>query len=672
LAPAELAEAVVLADLSLALNIVGHVAPLGSVFVIASVVPLAVVATRHRLRALIGGAVAAAVVGFLVIGIPALTTTAATAAFGAFVGAADRRGWGRRRTIWTGVAALWPPIALLVDLLLFAFSDLRELALDQVRNGWQGLFRLLNNIGLEGVADAGNAAIDWIVQYWWIAIPLGLLVPVVFGMWLSQALAAPALQRVRRAFASTTPDDAPAEDVAATPAPLPATLDDVSFRYPNAPDDALHDVSLRVEPAQFLAIAGRNGSGKSTLARIIAGRRAPTTGDVVRPGPAGLGRDGGTAMVFQRPEAQVLGVRVADDIVWGLADPGDVDVHAALARVGLDHLADRETATLSGGELQRLAIAAALVRHPQLLVSDESTVMIDADGRAGVVALLRDLARDGVGVVHVTHAPNEVAAADRTVALDEGRVVPTPVRVNASAADTPPLLEVATVGRPVIELVDVGHEYSRRTPWAKRALEHVSLTVYEKESLLIVGHNGSGKSTLAWILAGLVLPSEGEARLLTADGPEPIAAHVGQVGLAFQHARLQLLRPTVLDEVRVAAAVTEPEARAALDEVGLDRSFDQRRIDELSGGQMRRVVLAEVIAAHSRALVLDEPFAGLDAEGRADLEARLVRLRDEHDIPLIIVSHDRDLPATLVTRTVELAGGRVVRDERVGDVGAPA
>src|SRR4051812_42971200 len=142
LGPGELAEAVVLADLSLALNIVGHVVPFGSVLVIAAVVPLAVVATRHRLRAVIAGAVAASVVGFLVIGIPALTTTAGCAAFGALVGAADRRGWSRRRTIATGVAVLWPPIAGLADLLLFAFPNLRKLTLDQLRNGWHGLFHL--------------------------------------------------------------------------------------------------------------------------------------------------------------------------------------------------------------------------------------------------------------------------------------------------------------------------------------------------------------------------------------------------------------------------------------------------------------------------------------------------------------------------------------------------
>jgi energy-coupling factor transport system ATP-binding protein len=212
--------------------------------------------------------------------------------------------------------------------------------------------------------------------------------------------------------------------------------------------------------------------------------------------------------------------------------------------------------------------------------------------------------------------------------------------------------------RPLVELRGVGHVYSRGTPWAKRALEGVDLTVDEGESLLVVGHNGSGKSTLAWIIAGLLRPSEGSA---VVDG-EPIADHVGRVGISFQHARLQVLRPLVGEDIVAAAGVTDDEARRALAEVGLADSIADRRADELSGGQLRRVVLAAVIAARSRALVLDEPFAGLDTDGRADLEVLLQRVRDRHGVALIIVSHDRDLPPGLVERVVELDRGRIVQD----------
>src|SRR6476620_11685584 len=97
---------------------------------------------------------------------------------------------------------------------------------------------------------------------------------------------------------------------------------------------------------ELLAVVGPNGSGKSTLIRLIAGR-VPTAGEISRPGLVALGRTGGTGLIFQRPEAQVLGVRVRDDVVWGLSLWYAIDVLDALDHVGFVELADRETATLS-------------------------------------------------------------------------------------------------------------------------------------------------------------------------------------------------------------------------------------------------------------------------------------------------------------------------------------
>ena len=663
-----------LADVSLALTVVGQVVPFGGALLAAAVVPLAVVAARHRLRAVITGAIAAAAVGFLVIGTAAFTAMGACAALGALVGAADRREWGRSRTMFVGIAVLWPLAAAIADGSLLLFANLRKLALEQIRNGWKGLFHLLRNLGLARLAGPGDDFVAWAVRDWWLSVPLVLFLLTVFGIWLAQGLATPALRRVRDAFGDAvheaevdTDADAGADgDAGEEPQPLPVEVRDVHYRYPNARHDALAGVSLDVHPTELLAVVGANGSGKSTLARVLAGRRAPTSGVVSRPGAVGLGRPGGTAIVFQRPEAQVLGVRVRDDVVWGLADPQHVDVEALLERVGLRELVDRETSTLSGGELQRLAIAAALARRPKLLISDESTAMVDSIGRARLVELLHDLVHDdGLGVVHVTHRAAEAAVADRTITLSAGNVVDAPARLRSDdALKSAGARPAVRVGAPIITLAGVGHVYSRKTPWANRALTGVDLTIREGEALLVVGHNGSGKSTLAWVLAGLLAPSEGSATL---DG-RPIVDQVGRVGLSFQHARLQLLRPTVLDEVRAAGGVDVAAARAALIAVGLDpRRVASRRVDELSGGQMRRVVLAGVLAARPRALVLDEPFAGLDAKARAELDTLLTELRGRDDLALVIVSHDRDLPEGLVDRVIELDAGRVVRDEAVED-----
>jgi energy-coupling factor transport system ATP-binding protein len=652
----ELAEAVVLADVSLALTVVGQFVPLGGVLVAAAVVPLAVVAARHRVRAVIAGAIAASVVGFLVIGTAALTAMAACAAFGALIGVADRRAWRTLRIYTTGIVAIWIPASILTDLLLLVLAKTRELVLAQIRNEWQGLLRLLNDIGLGRIATRGNHIVTWIVDYWWISIPIGLFVLTLVCIWIARGLSTPALRRVRAAFGPHVTETEPA-DASSAPAPVPVALHDVHYRYPAAGVDALRGVSLDVQPHELVVIVGPNGSGKSTLARILAGRRAPSAGSIERAGAVGLGAAGGTAFVFQRPEAQVLGVGVRDDVVWGLPDPKVVDVDALLARVGLSELATRETSTLSGGELQRLALAAALARSPALLISDESTAMIDVEGRAQQMELLKDLAtRDGVAVVHVSHDPVEAAAADRVIALDAGRVVAWSAPPNGRPG-APPNGRHATIGAPVVEMRGVGHVYSRGTPWAHRALENIDLEIREHEGVLVAGRNGSGKSTLAWIIAGLLQPSEGEVE------------RDGAVGLSFQHARLQLLRPTVLDEVRAAANVDLEVAGAALRAVGLEPArFGSRRIDELSGGQMRRVVLADALAAASAVIVLDEPFAGLDALGRRELEGVLTSLRATTRVALVIVAHDPELPAGLVDRVIELDAGRIVRDDMVDEV----
>ncbi|HTK15153.1 MAG TPA: DUF2232 domain-containing protein [Acidimicrobiia bacterium] len=678
----ELAEAVVLADLTLVLSIISQVLPfLGGALLVIAVVPMAAIAARNRLRAVIVGAIAASTVGFMVLGTPVVSTVLACAALGAVVGGAARRGWGLGRTIGAAALFLWPLVALAIDGLLWLFSANRKLVLVQIHNSWRGMSHALLWVShqLTSIADWLNFDpavhhidnfVDRFLRYWWISIPLVLLFLVVATAGLAQRITAPTLRRIQAAFA--TDDDATDhgaadarteranESLTSEPMPVPVELQNVSYRYSGATHDALHEVSLGVSAGELVAIIGPNGSGKSTLARVLAGR-TPTAGAVVRPGPTGLGKPGGTAIVFQRPELQVLGVRVRDDVVWGLAEPQRVDVVRLLGRVGLDAFADRETSTLSGGELQRLAVAAALARHPQLLISDESTAMVDAAGRRQLVSLLRSMVtEDRIAVVHVTHRPIETAVADRAIVLEHGRVVSElePAQSDRNAVPTDPARARRKDG-PLFLLRGVGHEYSRGTPWAHRALEGIDLRIDHGEALLVVGHNGSGKSTLAWVLAGLLDPSEGDARL----NGEPITSVVGHVGVAFQHARLQLLRPTVGADVAAASGASNLATWQALRSVGLDPAvLGPRRVDELSGGQARRVVLAGAIASRPQALVLDEPFAGLDDHARAELSAALIHLRRERGMTLVCVSHDHDLPPALVDREVELVDGRIAYD----------
>jgi energy-coupling factor transport system ATP-binding protein len=657
LRPIEVAEAAVLADVTVALCLVGWLLPFGALLIAAAVTPMAVIAVRNRPRAVIAGAVAGMTVAFLIAGTGLTTNVAGCAVLGSLLGAGYRRGWGTLRTLATAALLIWPPAALGAVALLSLLVKLRRLTLDQITNTWAGLARTLRDLGLGGPATLGDRVARWEVHHWWISVPALILAGLLGSAWMARVLAWPVLGRLSFALASAPPtlvDEDPSDPAG----PLPVELRDVVYRYPGADEPALRGVSFMVAPGQFVAVVGPNGSGKSTLARVLGGR-PPSSGQVLRPGRVAAGQVGGTSMIFQRPESQVLGVRVRDDVVWGLHPDHGVDVLGLLDRVGLRPLADRETATLSGGELQRLAVAAALARRPGLLVSDEATAMVDADGRRLLTGLYTALARDeGLGVVHVTHRPEEAAKADIALTLERGQlrdVPPTPTAASAhgTRADMP------QPGPPRLALAGVGHVYSAGSPWAQRALDGVELVIREGEGVLVVGSNGSGKSTLAWILAGLLIPTEGEATL---DGTS-VDHCVGQVALSFQHARLQLLRTTVRSDVKAASGTDDRGADDALRLVGLDPGqLGSRRVDQLSGGQQRRAAMAGMVARNPRVLVLDEPFAGLDAGGRAGLIEVLARLRGEHGLTLVIISHDLEHADQLVDRAVTLAGGRIVAD----------
>ena len=666
-----------LAGVSVALVVIGWFLPhLGAIAAMA-VVPLGVVAHRHRLRALMAATFAACLVSFLVAGTGTFSNVVECAVVGGLVGIGRRRGWSFVR-IMAGTAVIAPILALASVALLAVFSQLRKLTIEQIANTWAGMAKILERIpGLSGLTAHISHLVAVSLRDWWISVSVIVIVGTFGFTVLAWAVLGAVLERLQwiravdRLHLAT--DEGPV-------GPLPVRLRDVHYRYPGAASEALAGVSLDLTAGELVALLGDNGSGKSTLARVLAGR-PPTSGEVHRPGGAGLGRAAGTAMVMQHPETQILGVRVADDVVWGLHDAAGVDVAGLLDTVGLSGMEERETSTLSGGELQRLAVAAALARRPRLLISDESTAMVDAAGRERLTALLADLpSRLDVTVVHITHRQEEVAAANRSFRMAAGVLVdercqPVEVSSNGHRPITPtmPARLTSSPAGPIrngngvvpdggrqLELRGVRHTYAAGTPWAQPALHGIDLVIGPSEGVLIVGGNGSGKSTLAWIMAGVLRPSRGVALL----GGQPVTAQVGSVGLAFQHARLQLQRATVAADLRAAGAADDAAVAAALASVGLDTTeIGDRRIDELSGGQQRRVALAGILARQPNVLVLDEPLAGLDQPSQEGLVGLLGDLRARSGLTVVVISHDLEGMDRVCDRVIRLDAGRVGSDD---------
>lgn len=655
--PGELAQASVMAALCAATAIISVVVPFAGGLALLGTVPMGLLAYRYRLRVLITATVAGSIIAFLVAGLGGFMTVLDCAYIGGLAGIVKRH---RRGTPTVLVSALVAGalFGLAVVAALAVLSRLRHLIFATMTANVEGLAAMLSRVPqLQGAADVLRNGFAVALQYWPVLLfgmgVLSITVVSLLGWW--------ALSRVMGRLAGI-PDVHKLEPGCDTGpiAPVPVRLRDVRFRYPGADRDALGPVSLSVEPGEHLAVTGPNGSGKTTLMLLLAGR-APTAGTIERPGAVGLGRIGGTAVIMQHPESQVLGTRVADDVVWGLPPGTATDVDELLAEVGLDGLADRDTGGLSGGELQRLAVAAALAREPSLLIADEVTSMVDQGGREALLKVLSGLTRHHrMALVHITHYDSEADAANRTVDLtgsaggdDNTEMVPTaPV-----PAQSPP---AEPAGAPVLELIGVSHVYADGTPWATTALRDISFTVGEGEGLLIHGLNGSGKSTLAWIMAGLTVPTEGQALL---DGA-PVWDQVGAVGISFQAARLQLMRSRVDLEVAAAAGFSARDrdrVARTLATVGLDPALADRRIDQLSGGQMRRVVLAGLLARSPRVLVLDEPLAGLDAVSQRGLLRLLEDLRRD-GLTIVVISHDFSGLDGVCTRTLRLRDGKLCPD----------
>lgn len=224
-----------------------------------------------------------------------------------------------------------------------------------------------------------------------------------------------------------------------------------------------------------------------------------------------------------------------------------------------------------------------------------------------------------------------------------------------------------------IEAKNVTYTYMPATPFERRAIDGVSLTIDEGSLTAIAGHTGSGKSTLVQLLAGLLTPTLGSilidgTDLLAAGKKSREARHL--VGMVFQYPEQQLFEETVEADIAFGPknfGMSEDEikkrVRSAMDFVGMDyEAYRLRSPFELSGGQMRRVAIAGVLSYGPKYLVLDEPTAGLDPAGKDDFLRAITKLRRTQNTTIILVSHNMEDIARLADRVILMKGGRIILD----------
>lgn len=230
-----------------------------------------------------------------------------------------------------------------------------------------------------------------------------------------------------------------------------------------------------------------------------------------------------------------------------------------------------------------------------------------------------------------------------------------------------------------IELTDIYYTYSKGTPFERQALKNVSLSIDKGEIVAVIGHTGSGKSTLVQHLNGLLKPDKGQVLIddidiMTKDTRAKFAKQ--QVGMVFQYPEHQLFAETVFEDIAFGPRNkgfseddTDKQVREAMKFVGLDYdTFAQRSPFQLSGGQMRRVAIAGVIAMNPDYLVLDEPSAGLDPRSRNAVFREIMQLHKNRGIAIVLVTHSMEEAVKYAERLLVINAGKILFDGRPADI----
>lgn len=525
-----------------------------------------------------------------------------------------------------------------------------------------------------------------------------------------------------------------------------------------ATEEILKGVDITIKKGEFIALLGRNGSGKTTFSKQLNAILRPSEGTVTVDEMGTKDADKlyeirqRVGMVFQNPDNQMVAANVEEEVAFGPENLGmESDTIVARVKQALEQVRmwkRRKTAPnhLSGGQKQRIAIAGILAMHPDYIVLDEPTAMLDPKGRKEVMEALQRLNQEQeMTVILITHDMEEAALASRVILLADGQMrfdgrpekffgadallaemgmeAPLSYRVRklidsdvfekkigdarveeATIDKREKVAEYDKTGREweaSSELVDkkknemaeaetdeknqallslqhVSYIYSPGTAYEKVALDDVSLSLGKGEIVGLAGHTGSGKSTMIQLLNGLLKPTGGtvtfEGKNIHAKGYSGNYLR-SRVGMVFQYPEHQMICDTVWEDVAFGPGkqgLTEEACKTRVEEalrfVDLPEKYYQASPLQLSGGQKRRVAIAGVLAMHPEYIILDEPAAGLDAEGKREIFDRIRRMSREQGIGVLLVSHSMEDLAEYADRIIVLDDGKKILDDRPAQI----
>jgi peptide/nickel transport system ATP-binding protein len=504
----------------------------------------------------------------------------------------------------------------------------------------------------------------------------------------------------------------------------------VAFSTPHGVVQAVKNISFEIAAGEVLALVGESGSGKSVTARALVGLAGPRA-SVGAEAMTLVGHDGkdvellslserswrkirGREIGFVLQDALVsldplrtAGREVAEPIfAHGLAARSQVAarVEELLARVGIpdpEFRAAQYPHELSGGLRQRALIASALAGQPRLLIADEPTTALDVTVQKQVLAVFRELARAGHAVLIITHDLAVAAQlADRVIVMKDGRLVeggPTRKILSAprkeytrrllaavptatsrgkwlSTSDgTPTRWPASDHEHPLLEIRNVSVNFKRPDGSLLPAVEQVSLTLGQGETLGIVGESGSGKTTLGKVALALRRPQSGDVLFegkpwsgLTEKQRRPLRPGIQTISqdpLGSFDPRFTVER-IIEQPLWLRRDLDRPARQRRIAElialVGLSPDLLARRPTALSGGQRQRVSIAQALATEPKLLICDEPVSALDVTTQAQVLDLLVELQGRFGLSMLFISHDLGVVQHMSHRIAVMKDGEIV------------
>lgn len=505
-------------------------------------------------------------------------------------------------------------------------------------------------------------------------------------------------------------------------------VENLKYKYPNSDTFALDDVSFTIDKGQFIGIAGMNTAGKTTLCYALSGLiphffKGAYGGDVFIGEMEVFTHDisditAKVGLVFENPFSQMTGAKftVYDEIAFGLENLGIAReemherIQESMRLLDIEALRDNNPFSLSGGQMQRVAIASVIAMKPDILILDEPTSQLDPQGSAEVFRVVENLSKEGMTIVMVEQKVEKLAAyADRIFLMHAGKLVDSgtpakifsrddlytfgveppvyttiakalhlnnketglyPTSLDEMPADVINSKDVQLITAPIrrtdspeINVMNLHFNYKKDSP----ILQGINIT-FRGEPAAIIGQNGAGKTTFVKLLKALLKPSSGDIIINGNNIKNMTAAKLaGTIGLVFQNPNDQIFKNNVLDEVMFGPLnigqtpeVARANAEKMLDLVGLLDKAGENPYD-LSLAERKMIAVASILAMDTDIVIFDEPTMGQDVRGKEKLKGIIRELYAQGKLVLCIL-HDMDFVAETFGRTVIFSNGKLLYD----------